>query len=126
MHPILDDNEVIRIEIMKFMNKVFLLLILSFAGNLFAAEGSPITNIAEIYSYSEYGGGDVVFSLKNPSANCDKGYWLKKSDPGFNANLSMLIAAYHAKTNVIVYGHINEIWDGSTGKYCHLYAINYR
>jgi hypothetical protein len=111
---------------MKFMNNFFLLLILTFAGNLFAAEGSPITNIAEIYSYSQYGGGDVVFSLKSPSANCGKGYWLKKSDLGFNANLSMLIAAYHAKTNVIVYGHINEIWDGSTGKYSHLYAINYR
>ncbi|MEI8594388.1 hypothetical protein [Photobacterium sp. Hal280] len=90
--------------------------------------GSGASTIKMIHSYSEYGGGDVIFRLaESETTSCPSGYWLRKTDPGFDANLSMLIAAFHAKSRVVVYGLPDEIWPGSqTGKYCHLYAINYQ
>ncbi|GAB6263551.1 hypothetical protein [Photobacterium sp. R1] len=88
--------------------------------------GSSVTTIKEMHSYSEVGGGDVVFKLASPESSCPGGYWLRKTDPGFQANLSMVIAAYQAKTSVVSYGLPDEIWSGSEGKYCRLYAISYR
>lgn len=89
-------------------------------------KGSPISKIASVTSYAQYGPGDVIFSIENSIPECTNGYWLKKSDPGFQANLSMLIAAYQAKSKVVVYGLPAEIWPGSSGKFCHLYSITYK
>ncbi|WP_330960985.1 hypothetical protein [Photobacterium sp. 53610] len=88
--------------------------------------GSTVSTIKEVTSYSEYGDGDVVFKLASPEATCPSGYWLRKTDPGFQANLSMVIAAYQAKTSVMAFGLPDEIWSGSKGKYCRMYAISYR
>jgi len=72
--------------------------IFSFALSSYAAPylGSPETKISSIASYSQYGNGDVTFTIENPIPECSNGYWLKKEDPGFQANLSMVIAAYQA------------------------------
>ncbi|QUJ69864.1 hypothetical protein KDD30_16970 (plasmid) [Photobacterium sp. GJ3] len=89
--------------------------------------GSGVSTIKILHSYSEYGGGDVYFTLTEPETTaCPNGYWLRKTDPGFEANLSMAIAAYHAKSSIEAYGLSDEIWSGSNGKYCRLYAISYR
>ncbi|ALU41478.1 hypothetical protein [Pseudoalteromonas rubra] len=48
---------------------------------------------------------------------------MKKPDPGFDANLSVLLSAYHAKSKVIARGHDDQIWGGSSGRYCLLYSI---
>lgn len=86
-------------------------------------KGSGITIIKTIVSFSEYGGGDVVLKTVNTEPSCANGYWLKKSDPGFEVNMSILLSAYHAKSSVILRGHDNQIWGGSSGTYCHLYSI---
>ncbi|TFH93055.1 hypothetical protein [Vibrio ouci] len=85
------------------------------------------TYINRVISYNEYGSGDVVFRLANPSKECF-GYWINKGDPGFNANLSMIIAAYQAKTPLIIHGlpAQSEKWKGSGNHWCKLYAIDYR
>ena len=89
-------------------------------------KGSPISKVVSVTSYAEYGPGDVIFSIENPIPECINGYWLKKSDPGFQANLSMVIAAYHAKSNVLIYGLPDQIWPASGGKFCHLFNITYK
>ncbi|KAF7786945.1 hypothetical protein PRUB_a3770 [Pseudoalteromonas rubra] len=48
---------------------------------------------------------------------------MTRSDPGFDANLSVLLAAHLAKSEVIAHGYPHKRWAGSTGKYCLLYAI---
>ncbi|NQZ10597.1 MAG: hypothetical protein HRT35_25885 [Algicola sp.] len=68
----------------------------------------------------------MIFRLSDPVANCDDGYWLKKSDPGFGANLSMLLAAYQAKTTVRIYGEPSIRWPVISAKYCKLYGVQYQ
>ena len=91
-----------------------------------ATEPSANSKIKELTSYTEYGGGDVIVKLEINGSNCTHGYWFKKSDPGFDANLSMLIAAYHSNSNIEIHAHDNQIWGGSSGTYCHAYSIRYQ
>lgn len=85
--------------------------------------GTILTKITEIGSYSEFGGGDVYIKVQNPSSHCDA-YWIRPSDPGFQSNLSMALSAFHAKSNVKVFGLRDELWNGSTGvKFCRVYGL---
>ncbi|NOU52139.1 hypothetical protein HG263_16540 [Pseudoalteromonas sp. JBTF-M23] len=93
----------------------------AFANNI----ASSSTEIVALASYNQYGGGDVIFKLKDPIEQCT-GYFLSKSDDGFNANVSMIIAAYQAKTKVKVWGIPEQKWAGSSsGYYCKLYVVAY-
>ena len=110
------------------MRFVLAIIMSTFALSSFAGSyiGSLETKINAVISYSEFGDGDVIFTIENPIPECSHGYWLKKVDPGFQANLSMVIAAYQAKNPVVIYGIPEEIWPGSSGKACHLYNIKYK
>lgn len=83
------------------------------------------TTISNIYSYTNYGNGDVAFRVANPIDECSHGYWFNKDDAGFSANLTMIIAAYQAKSTVKIYGLPDQLWAGSSGKYCKLYNIQF-
>lgn len=91
---------------------------------LAAIEASTETTIKRLISYNQYGGGDVVFTVHNPSSTCH-GYWIEKNDAGFEANLSMLLASYHAKAKVKVHGFNHIKWSGSNNYWCKLYAIEH-
>lgn len=107
------------------MKKIILIVALLLAANLAeAAEASSVTTISRFISYNQYGGGDVVFRVANSTSSC-YGYWITKEDAGFNANLSAIVAAYHAKTKVKVYGLTYQKWSGSSNTWCKLYAIEY-
>jgi len=95
------------------------------AGAFPAVEVSPSSKILKLISYAEYGGGDVQVMLETNGTVCADGYYLKKTDPGFDANLSMMLAAYHSISNVVVDGHTDQKWAGSSGYYCHLYSVRY-
>jgi hypothetical protein len=84
---------------------------------------SPISNISAVYSYNQYGNGDVVFKINNPVPDCIDGYWLTKTDAGFQANMATILLAFQANTSILVHGAPTQLWSGSTGKYCKLYAI---
>ena len=88
--------------------------------------GSTTTKIIDIFAYSEYGNGDVTVRVATPVVGCDAGYFLQKSDPGFNATLALLMNAKAAQTDVVVYGKTEVLWTGSAGKYCKLYGVNLR
>lgn len=88
-----------------------------------SVKSSSSSTVKTVITYSQHGGGDVVFKISNSEISCADGYWLKKPDPGFEANLSVLLSAYHSKSPVIARGHDDHIWTGSTGKYCLLYSI---
>ena len=81
---------------MKMRKCCFLLLVLLPCLSFASIEHSAQSTVSKIYSYSTYGSGDVVVQLASNGASCNGGYWLKKADPGFQANFSMLMAAYHA------------------------------
>ena len=65
-----------------------------------------------------------MLKLETPLETC-KGYWLNVTDTGFNSNMSMLIAAFQANSNVRIYGLPSEDWAGSSGSYCKVYSVEY-
>jgi hypothetical protein len=75
--------------------------------------------------YSDYGGGDVIFSLEANVPGCEDGFWIRASDPGFERNYSTLISAYLSGRPVRVIADNAAIWNGSGGAYCRLYAIGF-
>lgn len=99
------------------------LLVSSFSA-FSATETTATTSINRLISYNQYGGGDVAFTVVHPSAGCD-GYWINKADPGFDANMSMILAAYHAKAPVRVHGLNDQKWQGTGSFWCKLYAIEH-
>jgi hypothetical protein len=99
-------------------------LCLSSFYTLAATETTATASINRLISYNQYGGGDVVFTVDKPSAGCH-GYWITKADPGFDANMSMILAAYHSKAPVRVHGHNDQKWQGSGAFWCKLYAIEH-
>lgn len=84
------------------------------------------TTVTDVFSYTNYGNGDVAFRVENSIDECSHGYWFNKSDAGYNANLTMIIAAYQAKNTVKIYGLPDQLWAGSSGKYCKLYNIQFK
>ncbi|MDE1243547.1 hypothetical protein [Vibrio aestuarianus] len=114
---------------MNFKRCNLLALMLLLAMPVMAASyiGSEETYISSVISYNQFGAGDVVFRLDKPIQQCH-GYWINKGDPGFEANLSMIIAAYQAKSPVMIYGlpAQSEKWKGSRNHWCKLYQITYR
>ena len=108
------------------MNKLLIsafIFILS-SSFVFASERSAQTTISELQAYPEYGNGDVIFKISVPSEIC-KGYWLSPSTPGFKANLSLLLSAFHTSTNVVVHGlsETGNKWSGSGTHFCKLYTV---
>ncbi|KZN37871.1 hypothetical protein N480_14100 [Pseudoalteromonas luteoviolacea S2607] len=106
------------------MRIIYSLLTVLFCANVNASvTASSYTKITAIESYSSYGDGDVIFQLENPESSCSGGYWMKKSTPGFEANLSMILASYHAQSKVQIRGFPGTLWGGSKSPYCHVYSI---
>jgi len=106
------------------MKHAWLVLIAAlFSTGTFATEQGTTTTIQKIYSYTQFGGGDVQVLVTLGATNCG-GFWLKPSDPGFKAALSMLLSAYLAKSQVMIYGLDNDLWPGSpSGTFCHITTV---
>jgi len=100
------------------------LILLSLPYTASAVERTVETTINTLQSYPDYGGGDVIFKVDNPSAIC-KGYWLSPNTKGFNANLSIVLSAYHSSSKLTIDGHPEDIykWKGSGTHYCKLYSV---
>jgi hypothetical protein len=105
------------------MKKLLILLLAISLPSFASVISTPTTKIVFISSYAQFGGGDVLIRGENWVAGCEGGFFLVKSDPGFSANLSLALSAYHAKTPVVMHGHTEIIWAGSTTKFCKLYGI---
>ncbi|PAJ70140.1 hypothetical protein CJF42_26085 [Pseudoalteromonas sp. NBT06-2] len=85
------------------------------------------TTIDALYTYSEQGvfDGDVAIKISNTPAACEGGFWLRSANTaGYKNTTSFLLSAYHAKTKVTLSGLSNELWTGSTSKYCRLDQIS--
>ncbi|WP_064791907.1 hypothetical protein [Shewanella woodyi] len=107
-----------------FLTLLFLFLLFGVNNTYAATESTSKTTINRLISYNQFGGGDVVFTVSNPTSGC-YGYWIAKTDAGFDANLSMILAGYHSKTEVRIHGLNDQKWNGSGNFWCKLYAIEH-
>ena len=83
-----------------------------------AAEREAIGTVTKLYSYAQYGGGDIMVEVSNPVAGCDRGYWLSPQDPGFKTTYALLLSMYHTQEQVRVGGDDTQLWTGSQHIYC--------
>ncbi|MBU2714164.1 hypothetical protein [Zooshikella harenae] len=112
---------------MKLFLQFLLCLIFTLSSSVFSDEltTSPYTQIESVDAFTDFGDGDIIFNLVAKVNGCERGYWMSKNSPGYNTTLSMIIAAYQAKTRVLVRGYSQRRWDGSAGPFCQLYSIRY-
>ena len=83
----------------------------------------PPAKVINYMSFSQFGGGDVVFSLENAVPNCPGGLWLRATDPGHQQNVATLITAKSSGQLVQVYIYDDQVWTGSVTSYCYVYGI---
>jgi hypothetical protein len=88
-----------------------------------AITDNSVGEITAIYSYSDYGTGDVVITVQNAPAACQHGYWIRMTDVGAKTVYAQVLAAFHAKTGLRVGGYDDQLWAGSSGKYCRIYFV---
>lgn len=77
--------------------------------------------ITGIYTYTDYGTGDVVVTVQVAPAACQHGYWIRMTDVGAKQTYALILSAYHARTALRIGGYDDQLWAGSSGKYCRIY-----
>lgn len=80
---------------MKYIISIVTVLMLILAPAQAAIVGSSTekVTIANLFFYSEYGGGDVILTITTVVPGCEAGYWLRPTDPGFDRNLAAVMSA---------------------------------
>src|ERR1700686_1091443 len=85
--------------------------------------GVPGT-ITQSFASTPYGGGDFVFSASAQVAGCESGWYMKTTDPGYKAAVSVVLTAQAAGLQVIVYGDTADLWSGSpSGHFCRIQTV---
>src|ERR1700686_1908285 len=85
--------------------------------------GTPVT-ITQSFAYTSYGGGDFVFTTSVHAAGCASGWYMKATDPGYKAAVSVVLTAQAAGLQVLVYGDNSDLWAGSpTGQFCRIQTV---
>jgi hypothetical protein len=79
-----------------------------------------VGRVTSFYTFSDFGNGDVVLSVQNPLPTCQDGFWVRMTDPGAKVLTAQLLAAFHAGTELQVWGYDHELWAGSSGRFCRL------
>jgi hypothetical protein len=82
---------------------------------------NPVGLVNGIYTYTDYGTGDVIVVVQSPPAACQNGFWIRMTDAGAKTVYAQVLAAYYTKTPLRMGGYDDQMWAGSTGKYCRLY-----
>ena len=88
-----------------------------------ATTDNPVGLVTGIYTYTDFGTGDVVVIVQNPPPACQHGFWIRMTDAGAKTTYALVLSAYQAKTNLRMGGYDNELWPGSSGKYCRMYFV---
>lgn len=79
--------------------------------------------VTEVYTYEDFGGGDVIFRVDIPIVGCEGGFWLRPTDPGFKTNVATVLLAYSTKSALRVWGFNDQLWTGSAAPTCRLYSL---
>lgn len=85
-----------------------------------AAERETISTITRIYTYTQFGDGDVMVEVATPAPGCGKGFWLSPNDPGFKVTYALLLSMYHTQSTARVGGEDTQLWSGSGSVYCRM------
>jgi hypothetical protein len=88
-----------------------------------AVVGGPVGKIQTLWTYSDFGTGDVVFTPQSPLSSCPNGFWIRMTDAVAKSVYAQVLAAYHAQTVLVVYAYDDSIWSGSSGIFCRVHGV---
>ena len=74
--------------------------------------------VVGMLSYANFGGGDFTFKLASQPAGCSGGFWLSKSQPGFQASVAFILKAHTTGEQVLVGADNAQLWTGSGDQWC--------
>jgi hypothetical protein len=84
---------------------------------------TPVT-ITQSYAYSNFDGGDFVFSTSAGAPGCASGWYVKPTDGGYRSIIAEVLTAQAAGLPVVVYGDNSDLWAGSpSGQYCRVQTV---
>jgi hypothetical protein len=77
------------------------------------------------YAFTNYNGGDFVFSTSTSAPGCATGWYISSSDAGYKAAVAAVLTAQAGGNYVVVYGDNSQLWSGSPsgGQYCHVQSV---
>lgn len=81
-----------------------------------------VGTITRLYSYTQFGGGDVVVEFSNVPTQCAQGFWLSASDGGAKNSYALLLSAYHTQAAVRIVAEDTQMWPGSSTSICRILA----
>ena len=73
--------------------------------------------VSQLFTYQDFGGGDVVFRLSTQPSGC-YGFWLAPSQPGFKTTVAFIMKAQTTGESIQVGGDNAQIWNGSASPFC--------
>jgi hypothetical protein len=81
---------------------------------------ATVSTVSSIDTYTQFGGGGVVFRLASNSlqTSCPYGFWIRGTDAGAKSALAQILAAYHAGSSVAVSADTSTIWSGAGSAAC--------
>jgi hypothetical protein len=85
-----------------------------------AVERETQATIVKLYSYTQFGGGDIMVEVSTPATGCTKGFWVSAADPGYKATYALLLSAYHTQETLRIGGEDTQLWTGSNQVYCRM------
>ncbi|GLQ73496.1 hypothetical protein [Vibrio penaeicida] len=108
------------------LKKICTVMAVVFSINISAANISGTSTISKLYTYGENTkhNNRIVIVVDSPSAGCDDGYWLDSSDNLGNKNIAaFLLSAFHANSKVYFAAYTDQLWTGSSGKFCKIHSV---
>ena len=109
------------------MNRMLGLLVAALLLTAFNAKAAIVAaysvTITSLYTYPQYGGGDVVIQVSQPAPGCPAGFWLAASDPGMKTVYAQLLAARLTRTPLAIWAFDDQIWTGAGSPTCRIQAV---
>lgn len=100
-----------------------ILLCASSTSNAELVNGNAGT-ITHFMVYATIVDGDFLVRTSSPLQGC-YGFFVYGSDPGSKNVYAMLQMAYLTKKELWIWAESNQLWEGASDRYCHIYAIDY-
>ena len=113
----------------RFQQKNFLMGLILLCASASSATNAELVSgnagtITEWMVYTNIGEGDFLIQSSIPLQDCD-GFFVYGSDPGSKNVYTILQAAYLTRKEVYLWADNSRLWEGSSSRYCHIYAVNY-
>lgn len=90
-------------------------------GSIVQSNSSTITGIT---SYTQFGSGDVTFTLSSSGlTGCSGGFWIRPTDGGASNVIAQVLEAQITGKTVVVYADNTVIWSGGP-QACLVWAVS--